>query len=154
MKLVLTLWTPWEGSKDPQASADDTLRTTLVVMSPLKDVCITNTSSYFLAYLFTLLLMYYPVRSINLFSTIIFKIKLFFLPKELKYWSWQIDHITIFLFYFSVPYLWFLVHLFSSLAGWSCPFYGIGACDRCSLQVCIFWLYSFNILLFMVQTFR
>lgn len=55
MKLVLTLWTPWEGSKDPQASADDTLRTTLVVMSPLKDVCITNTSSYFLAYLFTLI---------------------------------------------------------------------------------------------------
>lgn len=31
----------------------------------------------------------------------------------MKYWSWQVVHVIISLFYFSVPHLWFLVSLFS-----------------------------------------
>lgn len=74
-------------------------------------VFIANILFQFAAYLFILLMVsfddtYYPLKNINLFSNIIFKIKLScFVPKKLKYWSQQVSHIIIFLFYFSGPKL-------------------------------------------------
>ena len=56
-------------------------------------LCIANIFSWFLACLFTLLMVifddtYYPLRSINLFFPIIFKIKLFFPSQR----NWNIGH--------------------------------------------------------------